>query len=206
MAVCRYAVIRASSPTTARASSADPVADAADRSRFVEASRRMPARIRLFCLTLRWSGARISEVLALTPPRSISRAALRAFRTLMRRKRGIVRQVPLPPNLLRELDRVFRLRIAQRDPELATLRLWRWSRTTAWRYVKSVMAGAGYRGHTRHAEGFAARLRRQRPSVRRSTASRSTLAWPRVAADDGNLRRCGRTRGAVICRADVDEA
>ncbi len=80
MAVCRYAVIRASSPTTARASSADPVADAADRSRFVEASRRMPARIRLFCLTLRWSGARISEVLALTPPRSISRAALRAFR------------------------------------------------------------------------------------------------------------------------------
>ena len=52
----------------------------------------------------------------------------------------------MPPNVLRELDRVFKLRIAQRDPQLATLRLWRWSRTTAWRYVKAVMAAAGITG------------------------------------------------------------
>jgi site-specific recombinase XerD len=54
--------------------------------------------------------------------------------------------VPLPPNVLRELDRLFKLRIAQRDPQLATLRLWRWSCTTAWRYVKAVMAAAGITG------------------------------------------------------------
>ena len=41
--------------------------NAAERCRFVEAARRMPSNMRLFCLTLRWSGARISEVLALTP-------------------------------------------------------------------------------------------------------------------------------------------
>lgn len=68
-------------------------------------------------------------------------AAARSKQT--RRKRGIVRQVPLPPKVLRELDRVFKLRIAQRDPLLATLPFWRWSRATAWRYVKAVMAAAG---------------------------------------------------------------
>jgi len=31
--------------------------NAAERRRFVEAALRMPPRIRLFCLTLRWSGA-----------------------------------------------------------------------------------------------------------------------------------------------------
>ena len=69
-----------------------------------------------------------------------------SIETLKRRKRGIVRQVPLPPKVLRELDRVFKLRIAQRDPQLATVRIWRWSRTTAWRYVKAVMAAAGVAG------------------------------------------------------------
>ncbi len=41
--------------------------NAAERRRFVETALRMPAPVSLFCLTLRWSGARISEVLALTP-------------------------------------------------------------------------------------------------------------------------------------------
>ena len=53
--------------------------NAAER-RFVETALRMPSTIRLFCLTLRWSGARISEVLALSRPRSTSRAALRVSR------------------------------------------------------------------------------------------------------------------------------
>jgi site-specific recombinase XerD len=41
---------------------------------------------------------------------------------------------------------VFKLWIAQRDPQLVTLRLWRWSRTTAWRHVKAVMAAVGTAG------------------------------------------------------------
>jgi len=111
--------------------------NAAERRRFVEAARGMPAKIRLFCLTLRWSGARISEVLALTPAAIDIERGVASIQTLKRRKRGIVRQVPLPPNVLHELDRVFRLRIAQRDPQLATV---------AWRYVKAVMAAAGITG------------------------------------------------------------
>src|ERR1700678_3839473 len=49
----------------------------------------------------------------------------------------------LPRDMLRELNRFFKLRLLQRDPELAAERLWKWSRTTAWRLVKEVMAAAG---------------------------------------------------------------
>jgi len=90
--------------------------NAAERLRFVEAARRMPSEIQLFCLTLRWSGAHISEVLALTPAAIDVESGVASIETLKRRKHGIVRQVPLPPKVLRELDRVFKLRIAQRDP------------------------------------------------------------------------------------------
>lgn len=120
--------------------------NAAERRRFLESAQRLPPVERLFCLALAWSGARVSEVLALTPAAIDIESGVASIQTLKRRKRGIVRQVPLPPNLLRELDRVFKLRTAQRDPQLATLRLWRWSRTTAWRCVKAVMAGAGVTG------------------------------------------------------------
>ena len=128
--------------------------NASERRRFVEAAGLAPPRIRLFCLMLRWIGARISEVLALTPAAIDIDSGVASIETLKRRKRGIVRQVPLPPKLPRELNRVFKLRIAQRDPQLATLRLWRWSRTTAWRYVKSVMAAACITGPTATPKGL----------------------------------------------------
>jgi hypothetical protein len=44
---------------------------------------------------------------------------------LNRRKRGIVHQVPLPRDTLRELNRFFKLRAMQRDRHLAVDRLWR---------------------------------------------------------------------------------
>jgi integrase/recombinase XerD len=34
----------------------------------------------------------------------------------------------------------------QSDPQLTVERLWKWSRTTAWRRVKGVMAAAGISG------------------------------------------------------------
>jgi integrase len=41
--------------------------NAAERWRFLESVQRLPSRERSFCQMLAWSGARISEVLALTP-------------------------------------------------------------------------------------------------------------------------------------------
>jgi integrase len=116
--------------------------NAAERERFIQAARNASPEVRVFCYVLHWSGGRISEVLALTPAAIDIDGGVANIETLKRRRRGIVRQVPLPTDVLRELDQVFGLRPQQRDPDLATRRLWRWSRTTAWRRVKGIMAAA----------------------------------------------------------------
>jgi integrase len=120
--------------------------NAAERRRFNMAAQRADPGTHLFCLVLGWSGGRISEVLAFTAAAIDIESGAANIETLKRRKRGIVRQVPLPRDTLRELDRFFKLRFVQRDPDLAVERLWRWSRTTAWRRVKDVMAAAGISG------------------------------------------------------------
>jgi integrase/recombinase XerD len=120
--------------------------NAAERQRFIECAGRLLSVERSFCLMLAWSGARISEVLALTPAAIDLDTGVACIETLKRRKRGVVRQVPLPDDLLRELDSIFRLRRRQNDRQLATVRLWKWSRTTAWRHIKAIMAKAGICG------------------------------------------------------------
>ena len=113
--------------------------NAAERRQFAKAARSSVNEVRLFCLILSFSGARISEILALTPDAIDLASCVATIHTLKRRKPGAVRQVPLPRDLIDELNRAFRLRPRQRDP---TRRLWRWSRTTAWRRVEEVMAKA----------------------------------------------------------------
>jgi integrase/recombinase XerD len=120
--------------------------NAGERKRFIETARQAPPEVRLFCFVLRWSGGRISEVLALTAAAIDIDGGMANIETLKRRRRGLVRQVPLPPDVLDLLDQFFGLRLRQRDPELADARLWTWSRTTAWRRVKEIMAAAGITG------------------------------------------------------------
>jgi integrase/recombinase XerD len=120
--------------------------NAAERRRFTETARQAPPEVRLFCFVLRWTGGRISEVLALTPAAIDIESAVANIQTLKRRKRGVVRQVPLPRDVVSELSQVFKLRFRQRDPMLAAKRIWKWSRTTAWRRVKAIMAAAGITG------------------------------------------------------------
>jgi len=127
--------------------------NAAERHRFIEAAKRARPKVRQFCLTLGHSGGRISEVLALTPASIDIENGAVSIQTLKRRKRGIIRQVPLPPDLLDELEGLFKLREAQRNPERANERIWRFSRTTAWRYVKQVMAAAQITGMAPIAQG-----------------------------------------------------
>jgi integrase len=120
--------------------------NAAERRRFIKAARRAPLEIQLFCLVLSLSGGRISEILALTPAAIDIDSGVANIITLKRRKRGIVRQVPLPRGVLSELNHVFNIRRRQRDPDSASQRIWKWSRTTAWRRVKEVMAIADISG------------------------------------------------------------
>lgn len=134
----------------------------AERRRFVQAVNQADMKVRLFCLTLAWGGSRISEALALVPLSFDLEAGTVEFETLKRRQHGIVRQVPLPADLLHELNCVFKLDAAQRDPMVAQARLWHWSRSTAWRHVKEVMRAADVHGSSampkglRHTFGVAA--------------------------------------------------
>src|SRR5580704_9611763 len=110
--------------------------NAAGRRRFIKAANRAEPTTRLFCLVLGWSGARISEVLALTPARSTARHGA--------------------PLAMEPHDRV-----ASRQED------------------------HGYsprRRHTRHAEGLAAWVRRERLPIECPAASRSTVARSRLTA------------------------
>lgn len=136
--------------------------NAAERRRFEDATKRMPPRVRMFCLLLMWSGCRISEALAVTPLCIDLAAKTVALHSLKKRTRGIVRQVPLPLSIVKDLSRTFDLPARQIDPKLAACRLWKWHRSTGWRYVKKVMTLARVAGGMampkglRHAFGVAA--------------------------------------------------
>jgi len=66
----------------------------------------------LFALTLAWTGARVSEILALTPSSFQLECGTVAIQTLKRRKHS-VREVPIPPTLMTELNRYFGIARAQ---------------------------------------------------------------------------------------------
>ncbi len=98
--------------------------NAVERIRFKRAAAaRAPPRVGLFCLTLRWIGDRISEVLAVAPASFELDSGVISLEMLKRRRRGIVQQVPVPPDLLDQLDREFDLRTAHDDPNLANRRI-----------------------------------------------------------------------------------
>jgi integrase/recombinase XerD len=106
---------------------------------FFRAALGVGGRVGTFCAVLAFCGARISEVLALAPERIDDGNSAINFETLKRRRRGIFRAVPVPRRLLDYLEEVHGYRGAQSDPLRASMRLWPWSRTTAWRRVKEVM-------------------------------------------------------------------
>lgn len=117
--------------------------NSAERHRFEAAAQDMPPEMRLFCLVLLWSGCRISEALAITPMAVDREARAIAFVTLKRRRRNVVRQIPMPPALIDELTEAFNLPEREKDAHERAARLWNWNRTTAWRHVKAAMRLAG---------------------------------------------------------------
>ena len=108
-----------------------------ERSRTLAAINQLDPRHALFALVLAWTGARISEVLALTPGSFQIESGVVTIVTLKRRKHS-VREVPIPPELMRSLDRRFSLRRRQQDGA-EPRRLWEFCRMTAWRIIKRVM-------------------------------------------------------------------
>jgi integrase len=127
------------------ASGARKYLNRAERQRSLAGMQQLPDAERLFALTLAWTGARVSEVLALCPASFQIEAGVVGIVTLKRRKFS-VREVPIPPGLMAELDAHFGLRAAQHEPPRMLDRLWKFCRTTAWRIIKRLMNGAGISG------------------------------------------------------------
>ena len=122
-----------------------------ERRRFIKAARAQESSsIRTFCLVLAFTGARLSEVLALTPRQIDFAAGVVVFRTLKQRKRDkdapTFRAVPVPPSLLQEIEKVHAIKAAQHHSSRIDERIWPWCRTTAWKRVKEVMQTAKITG------------------------------------------------------------
>jgi integrase len=116
---------------------------AGERAAFLREAGRAERDIRTLCLTLAYGGCRLSEALALTADRVDLAAGVLVFESLKKRRGGIFRSVPVPPDVLDTLDMVHGIREKQavRDRGRGT-RLWPWSRMTGWRAVHAVMQTA----------------------------------------------------------------
>lgn len=112
-----------------------------ERRAFMDAARQAKPEVETFCLTLAYTGARISEALALMPARIDVSAQTIVIESLKKRARGIYRAVPVPTELLEKLETVHS--VVSLRASGATERLWPWGRTTAWLRVKEVMREAG---------------------------------------------------------------
>jgi len=112
--------------------------NASERHRFLAAAQMAAPEIGTLCLTMAYLGCRISEALNMTAGDVQHAEGLISIRCLKKRDRLVVREVPAPQMLLRQLADVHGL-----DDPYA--RLWPWSRTTAWRLIKAVMSEANIR-------------------------------------------------------------
>ncbi len=113
--------------------------NAAERLRFIAAAKAYPRPdIGALCLTVAYTGCRISEALALTPASLDVESGFIAVRSLKKRRAGIVvREIPAPTDLLALLCAE---RFRREEP---TRLLWSVSRSRAWQLIKDVMRRAG---------------------------------------------------------------
>lgn len=136
-----------------------------ERTAFLRAALTAGGQTATLCAVLTFTGARISEVLALTPLDLDEANGTINVETLKRRKKGIIRAVPVPWELFLYLDGVHSWQEARANPTSVNRRLWQFSRTTAWRRVKYVAQLANSPRYLRspkvlrHAFGVDARIK-----------------------------------------------
>ncbi len=111
-----------------------------ERRRFLEAAGRCERpELGTLCLTLAYTGCRISEALALKCGSVEIGAGFIAIRSLKKRSQAIVvREAPVPASLLNLLEMAHGISCG--DPGA---KLWTFSRSRAWQLVKGVMTQAG---------------------------------------------------------------
>lgn len=123
--------------------------NAEERSAFLAAARRKPARDRTLCETLHWTGCRPSELLEITPARVDLSGGTITLRSLKKRKDAtgkdkiVFRSVPVPADFLDTLNTAHGIREAQRSRKKSAAPIWPLSRVRIWQIVKGVMIAAG---------------------------------------------------------------
>lgn len=121
--------------------------NAVERERFLIAAMRAPAEVRTFCLTLLYTGCRISEALELSPSSVQVDDRVITIRSLKKREKLEMREVPVPKVLADDLNRTHTIKALP----VSTTPLWRHGgqaikRGLAYRWVKGVMEEAGIEG------------------------------------------------------------
>ncbi|MBO6726094.1 MAG: site-specific integrase [Rhizobiaceae bacterium] len=110
-----------------------------ERRAFLDAAASEDQPTHTLCLTLAYTGCRISEALSLTRSSVQPGVNVIAIRTLKKRGRVMVREIPVP-------DELVRLLLHDQENGHSDTPLWPFGRTFAWRQVKSVMTRAGIDG------------------------------------------------------------
>lgn len=105
---------------------------------FLNSSRRLEVREALFCITLHYTGIRISEALSTTKRDIDLGPCILRVRTLKKRQNEEFRRIPIPDWLGK--------RLLDLETDTPDERLWPFSRTTGWRIIKRTMADAGIEG------------------------------------------------------------
>jgi hypothetical protein len=159
----------------------------AERRLFFRAVGDVAPELLTFCRVLAYIGARIPEVLALTPAHIDTTARLVALESCEKRRRNIFRAIPLPATLLGELTACITSRLRQS--------IWL-SIETSLAVVRNYGVASHQRRYGRrprdwsagHAEGYAARLLGNRASGRDACYHGTLVAGSFPAEHNGNLR------------------
>ena len=160
-----------------------------ERQAFIEATKRLAPEAQTFCLMLVYTGARISEVLALTPARIDLEDGIIIIESLKKRRRGVFRAVPVPRHFMQQLRNVHRLGELQFGTAEHSTRMWVWGRTKAWMLVKHAMQIAEVAPSQsmpkalRHAFGVSATQKKVPLNVVQKWMGHSRIATTAIYAD-----------------------
>lgn len=163
---------------------------AEEQGRFIDAANAHErAEVRTFCLTLAYTGCRISEALELTPERvDLSNKSI-TFRTLKQRDKIKYRSVPCPDALLDAIELVRSVRKARRSTKLKAVALWSWGRTQATKHIWSVMEAADISGDhaspkgLRHGFGVRMAIQTRNPRLVQKLLGHSNLETTAIYMD-----------------------
>ena len=93
-----------------------------ERRAFLRSAEKAPRQVRTLCLVLAYTGCRITEALELLPRRIDLEAGTIIFESLKKRRKGVYRAVPVPPQVIDALDLVHGVREAREGRRSSTIR------------------------------------------------------------------------------------